>query len=76
MTLIFGKRVKITFACISPFLNFFILRCKNLLYKKCLQPQNYINHLKKAYSELLGAIFQRNVSVKVFTLIGLRNIEK
>ena len=36
-----------------------------MLYEKCLQPQNYINHREKAVSELLGAKSQKNVTVNV-----------
>ena len=32
---------------------------------RSLEPQKYINHLKKAISEILGTKFQRNVKLKV-----------
>ena len=34
--------------------------------EKCLQSQNYIKHLKKAVSELLGAKSERNFTVKFY----------
>ena len=66
ISLKFGKQigVKILYDCIA-FLKIFNLIFKNFLYKKCLLLQNYINHLKKAISELLGTKSQRKLTLKV-----------